>query len=1048
MKLASRGMLAGLALLVAGGPAAAQAPLTLDSTVLSAFRWRSIGPANMMGRVTDIEGIPSPSKTFFFAGATGGIWKTTNNGTTFRPVFDRYRVVSMGDLAIAPSDTMQVWAGTGEEDSRNSISPGGGIYKSTDGGLTWTLMGLEKTEHIARIVVHPTNPDIVWVAALGALWRSSPDRGLYKTTDGGRTWRLVKFVSDRAGFSDVAISPANPNVLLASSWERDRGPYYLNSGGPGSALWRSEDGGETWTEVRGGGFPGTTKGRTGIAFSLSDPRIVYALVEAEDNADGETMSGLYRSEDGGATWEQMNTTNSRPFYYSQVRVDPADPDRVYFSSFNFSTDGGRTVRGAAQGVHVDHHAQWIDPVDPDRFVIGNDGGIAITFDRGGNYIFPNSVPIGQFYELSYDMDTPYHVCGGLQDNYSWCGPSRKSRGSITNHDWFTVGGGDGFYTAQDPRNADIIYSESQGGNVRRMDLRSGQSTGLQKPDWRDVYRPWQDSIALMWPDTTQRASAAVRRRVDEFRRHASEDSAAYDLRYNWNTPFILSPHDPDVVYIGANRVLKSTKRGDGLVPISPDLSRGDTMKIRVSTETTGGISRDVTGAETFATIVTLAESPVRRGLLFAGTDDGNVWLSPDDGASWNDITSRFPGVPDGTYVVRIEPSPHDATRFYVAFDNHRRGDFKPYLFITEDGGATFRSIASNLPAGGPDFLHVVREDPVSPYLLFAGTDVGAYVSFDRGGSWQKFMTGMPTVPVHDLKIHPRDHELIAATHGRSFMIVDIAPLEQLNRQVVASAAHLFRPKPGVQFGEPPTGGEFTAQLYFEANSPSYGAEISYWVGQDMNGDEAQILVTNARGQVLDSLTGPAERGIHRVYWNFRGVQPPALPLSPSQRRDSVNIERRLAQVTDSLVRAGTPRVRVDSAVSLLRGGGGGFAFGRGGRGGRGGAQAGAFEERPAETSPRGGGGGGRGGRGGAGRGGAGGGGDSPQQLAQAIAGLVRPGGGGRGRGRGGFGNLFPSGDTEPAPLVDPGQYSVTLKIAGHVMTQQLEVIRGSSAPEG
>jgi hypothetical protein len=473
------------------------------------------------------------------------------------------------------------------------------------------------------------------------------------------------------------------------------------------------------------------------------------------------------------------------------------------------------------------------------------------------------------------------------------------------------------------------------------------------------------------------------------------------------------------------------------------------MKIRVSTQTTGGITPDVTGAETFATIVALDESPIRRGLLYAGTDDGNVWMSPDDGGTWTNITARISGVPDGTYVSRIEPSPHDANRFYVTFDNHRRGDFTPYVFVTDDGGQTFRSISSNLPTGKPDFVHVIREDPVNPDLLFVGTDVGAYVSFNRGGSWQKFMNGMATVPVHDLKIHPRDRELIAGTHGRSIMIVDIAPLQQLSQQVLASDAHLFRPKPGVQFGQAPTGGEFTAQLYFEADVPDYGAEIAYWVGETVPDGEAEIVVTNARGDTLDTMEGPAERGIHRVHWNFRGVQPAAAPLTPSQRRDSINIERRLGQVTDSLVRAGTDRARVNEAVELLRGGAGAFAGGgRGGRGG-GGEQTG-FVERPAEGEARGGGGGGRAGAGGGGRG-QGGGGETPQQLAQQIAQLLQPGGGGggRGRGRGGFGGgVFPSGDSENAPLVDPGQYSVTLRVGDTVMTQQIRVMRGESAPEG
>ena len=1044
-------------LLITAGSAHAQQP-ALDSAFLAGMRWRSIGPANMAGRVTDVEGIPSPSRTFFFAAATGGIWKTTNNGVTFRAVFDHERVISMGDLAIAPSDTMQVWAGTGEEDSRNSISPGGGIYKSTDGGLTWRLMGLERTEHIGRIVVHPANPNVVWVAAVGAAWRSNPERGLYKTTDGGQTWRLVKFVSDKAGFVDVAIDPGNPNVLLATSWERVRGPYFLQSGGPGSALWKSTDAGETWTEVSGGGLPATLKGRMTVAFSPSQPRIVYLMVEAAN--DGNTRkSGLYRSENGGATWTQMNTTNVRPFYYSQVVVDPADPDRVYFSSFSFSTDGGRTVRGAAQGVHVDHHAQWIDPRDPNRFITGNDGGIAITFDRGGNYLFPNTIPLGQFYAVSFDMAVPYRVCGGLQDNYSWCGPSRKSRGMITNHDWFSVSGGDGFVTAQDPRDPNIIYSESQGGNMGRLNHASGERITLQKPDWREKYREWMDSIAAIWPDTTVRPSNAVRARVAELRRRATQDSADLELRYNWNTPFFLSPHNADVFYAAANRVLKSTSRGENLQPISPDLTKRDTRKIRISQRETGGITPDITGAETYGTIVSLAESPLRRGLLYAGTDDGNVWLSPDDGRTWTDLTPKFRGlVHDTSYVSRIEPSPHEANRFYVTFDNHRMGDFRPYIFITEDGGQSFRSISGNLPAGGPDFVHVVREDLVNPNLLFAGTDVGAYVSLDRGRSWQRFMTGMPTVPVHDLKIHPRDRELIAATHGRSFMIADIAPLQQFTHHLLAANAHVFEPRPALQYGEPPSGGEFTAQLYFQVPSPNYGAEILYWVGQPAQG-QARISITNARGDTVSTINGPATRGLQRAYWNYRG-RATSLPLSPSERRDSVTIERRLTKVVDSLARAGRPRADLDRAVEQLRAAAaqeGGFG-GRGGGGGGGerGAGAGGFVDRPAEGPPAGGGrAGGGGGGGGAGgpEGPRGGGPPGEESLQQLILRLARPagtGGGGRGGGfGGGFGGggatLFPR-RTSPAPLADPGEYNVTVTIGGQSIAQKLRVLRGPAAP--
>ncbi|HUF50685.1 MAG TPA: hypothetical protein VMN60_07630, partial [Longimicrobiales bacterium] len=462
-----------------GGPSAA-APL-LDA-VLNSLQWRSIGPANMMGRITDVEGIPSPSRTFYFAAAAGGVWKTTNNGVTFRPLFQTERVAAMGDLAIAPSDTLQIWAGTGEEDSRNSISPGAGIYKSTDGGLNWRLMGLERTEHIARIVVHPTNPNTVWVAAMGATWRTNPERGLYKTTDGGQTWQLKKFINDTTGFIDLVIHPRDPNTLYAASWSRYRTPFSLQSGGRGSALWRSTDGGETWTEITGGGFPATMKGRIGIDISKSNPNVIYALVEAEspDGIRGPQQGcrsakaggcGLYRSDDAGRTWTWMAPQNVRPFYYSQVRVDPADPMRVYWSStpVNFSTDGGRTVRTTTVGLHVDHHAMWIDPNDVNRVIVGNDGGIGVSFDRGGNWWFPNTVVLSQFYNISHDMAVPYNVCGGLQDNGSWCGPSRRG-GNILNQHWFNVSGGDGFVTAQDPRDPCIVYSESQGGNMGRRNI--------------------------------------------------------------------------------------------------------------------------------------------------------------------------------------------------------------------------------------------------------------------------------------------------------------------------------------------------------------------------------------------------------------------------------------------------------------------------------------------------------------------------------------------------------------------------------------------------
>jgi photosystem II stability/assembly factor-like uncharacterized protein len=1037
-----------------GPPVAfAQVSTPLDSTVLAAFRWRPVGPANMAGRITDVEGIPGPSKTFFFAAASGGIWKTTNGGVTFRPVFDHERVISMGDLAIAPSDTTIVWAGTGEEDSRNSISPGGGIYKSTDGGLTWTLMGLVKTETIGRIVIHPTNPDVVYVAALGRIWGANPERGLYQTTDGGKTWHLSKFISDKAGFVDVAMHPTNPDILFAASWERVRGSYFLNSGGPGSALWKTTDGGVTWTEVKGGGFPETTKGRIGIAIAASDPNVMYTMVEA-DSAPGSEgrLSGLYRSADGGATWERTNANNVRPFYYSQVRVDPQEPNRVYWSStpVNFSDDGGKTPRNATVGLHVDHHAMWIDPNDPEHFIVGNDGGLAITWDKGGNYDFVNTMPLGQFYHVSYNMEIPYRVCGGLQDNGSWCGPSRRARGNISNFHWFFISGGDGFYTAQDPRDPDVMYSESQGGNLGRLNLATGDRVSLQRPDWRPRWTTFEDSVAIDWPDTAVRPPRVLERRVDDLRRRQRADSADQALRWNWSTPFFISRHNPDVFYAGANKVLKSTRRGDDLRVISPDLTTRDTLRIRISTTATGGVTPDVTGAETYSTITALAESPMRFGLLYAGTDDGNVWVSRDDGGAWQNLTGRFPGVPPKTWVSRIEASHHDTMTFYVAFDRHRDGDFKPYVYATSDFGATFRSIAAALPADGPDFVHVIREDPANRNLLYVGTDVGAYVSLDQGTSWQRFMTGLPTVPVHDLQIHPRDRELIAATHGRSIWIVDVAPLQQLADSVLAAPAHLFAPKVAYEFGDPPVAGGTTGHKFFDAPGGGSQAELVYRLTSGERRARARLIVTDIRGDTVRTLEGSGAAGMHRVTWDLRAqARATAAALSPAQKRDSLAFMRRVDFVFDSLGQAGMNRQMLDrmhtaiktgDVQSLTRrffgGGGGGFGerppFDR-------------WVERPGESAaPR----------------RAAGAGEGPQSeeegsepqvsqnVLQDLFRLLRPPGARGGRFNLTYGTYNPTGGRGAGALVETGDYLVTLKAGDHTRSQVLRVMRMTGESDG
>ncbi|MGH7528862.1 MAG: WD40/YVTN/BNR-like repeat-containing protein [Gemmatimonadales bacterium] len=1059
----SRRLWATIALLLLGitPSLSAQAPrgITLDSTLLAGFRWRPIGPANMAGRITDVEGIPGTA-TFYFAAAAGGIWKTTNNGTTFRPVFDHERCIAMGDLAIAPSDTSQIWAGTGEEDSRNSISPGCGIFKSTDGGTTWTHMGLERSGAIGRIVVHPTNPDIVYVAALGQIWAANPERGLYKTTDGGKSWQLVKFISEHAGFVDIAMDPTNPDVLWAASWERVRGPYFLRSGGPGSALWKSTDAGRAWTQVKGGGLPETTLGRIGIAIAQSDPKVMYLMVEADTTPNPRPTpgraaqprpSGLYRSADGGATWERTSDDNVRPFYYSQVRVDPKDPNRVYWSStpVHYSNDGGKTVGNATVGIHVDHHAMWIDPTNPNHFIVGNDGGIAITWDRGGSYDFPNILPLGQFYNISYGMEFPYTVCGGLQDNGSWCGPSRRREDDITNADWVNVGGGDGFYTAQHPTEPWLIYSESQGGNIGRFDFRTGDRDGLQRPDFRPRYQMFEDSIVIERPDTTRPETAAQRRRIAELRARQHADSAEMALRWNWNTPFFISAHNPDVLYAGANKVMKSTARGENLYPISPDLSTRDTMKIRISLRGTGGVTPDLTGAETHCTIVSLAESPIRPGILIAGTDDGNVWLTKNDGGDWENLTGRFPGVPRYTYVSRIEPSHFDTATFYVTFDGHRSNDFTPYVYVTTDFGRSFRSIASTLPRGGPDFVHVIREDPTNRDLLLVGTELGVYVSLNRGASWQRFMTNLPTVPVHDLKIHPRDHEVIAGTHGRSIWIVDIAPLQQLSDRVLAADAWLFQPKIAYQYGQAPVGGGSPGHKVFRADSPPYGAEIVYRLadGSDDRRARTRIAILDVLGDTIHTVEGPARAGVHRVVWDFEGREPAPIALSPSEKRDSAWLARRIEVVFDSLIEAGgKERMLTGIKEGLLAGDLEGLArrFGFGGRGGGGGqrtVRAGApFVERPGETPLR---------------ENAGADNDStpdPGFARELAARLRRPGQSGGGFGGLGFvartfrgqtgGGRFGGGDED---VVTTGDYLISMRVNGKTLTRVLRVERGEQA---
>ena len=1079
---------------------------TLDSSVVSAFRWRNVGPSNFMGRLSDVQGIPSPSKTIYIAAASGGVWKSINNGQTWRPLMDDKEVSSMGMLAIAPSDTNIVWAGTGEPNSRNTIEPGAGVYKSTNGGNTWTFMGLRETQHIGRIQVDPRNANVVYVAALGPAWKAGGDRGLYKTTDGGATWKLIKAgANNKTGAIDVQIDPSNPDILYLSMWERYRTPYSLNSGGVGSGLFKSTDAGATWTEIKGSGYPEGPKGRIGIAIARSNPQIVYALTEAASIEPGPVTfqrgpaaNGLYRSTDGGKTWQHMNNIDTRPFYYSQVRVDPKNADRVYFSStqLQVSNDGGKTNMNAAQSNHVDDHGLWIDPNDPERFFIASDGGIHITFDKGGNFWYPMNLPLGQFYDVSYDFAVPYNICSGAQDNGAWCGPSKRRSTPINNNQWFTISGGDGFYTAQDPTDPNMVWGESQGAGIQQTNLKTGERGRVNKPSWNEKYREWEDSIAILRGNPLQPASKEVMAKIDAIRVQQKKDSADLQIRYNWESPYFLSPHNPQVFYLGASRVLKSTKRGEDLYPISPDLSiksdpaqeRARLARLDTVDKYTGGITLDLTGAEAYGTVVALQESPLRPGLLLAGTDNGNVWMTHNDGANWENLTSKFTAlnVPWDAYVVRLEPSHFDTLTFYVAFENHRWNDFTPYLFVTNDGGKSFRSLVNNLPKTSPqDYLHVVREDPHNRDLLFVGSSRSVYVSVDRGQNWTKFAANLPSVPVFDLQIHPRDHELIAATHGRSLWIADIAALEQMTPKVIAQGTYLFAPKTAYQWGEGPQPGlpgNGYAQAVMTYANPPYGADIVYRLGAAAPGP-VRLVVSNAAGDTLANLNGPGAPGVHHVNWNFQqAARRVAAELSPSQRRDSILLRARAPQVLDSLTKAGydtaairVVRAQVNVLVNPQQGAGGGRGGrgggGGGGRGGDGGGQAcehpttqwEQFCARPAEsTGGRGGGGGGFGAFGGldsattaaltpragaaGGRGGRGGRGGNvaassdldPIGRIWSLIGMTQPSFGGRGGGGGGGG-----GGAAGPTLANTGDYLVSMVVNGQTYKQLFRVERVS-----
>ena len=805
---------------------------------LKNLKFREIGPAIMGGRVDDFAVVESDPRIIYVGSAAGGVFKTVNGGTSWTPIFDDQPNSTIGDIALAPSDPSIVWVGTGEPNNRQSSSWGNGIYKSMDAGKTWTHMGLKDTQSIARVVIHPTNPNIVYVAALGHLWGPNKERGVFKTTDGGTTWTQSLYINDDTGVSDIAIDPQSPNTLYAAAYERRRTAFGYNGGGPDSGIYKTTDGGVHWTKLTKG-LPTTGDiGRCAVEVYRKNPNIVYVLVE--NNAQG----GIFRSEDKGFTWTRMSATNPRPSYYSQVRIDPNSDQKVWVlgAPLYLSEDAGKTFREDRwPKIHSDFHAMWIDPADSDHIILGSDGGVTVTYDSGRSWDYLNNLPLAQFYEIAYNMEKPYRVCGGLQDNYSWCGPSGSLQTQgIANDEWINVGGGDGFDTKLDPNDSNIVYTESQDGNLLRRDLRTGESRSL---------RPLE------------------------------ENDKAPRYRFQWNSPLLMSSHDSKTLYYGGNYLFKSTNRGDSWTRLGPDLTTGverDKLPILGKVPDKDTLSRH-DGVQNYPCATTVAESPVRAGVLWVGTDDGNLQVTRDDGKTWTNVAGKVPGLKKGAYVAKVEASHRDEGTAYVAFDNHRADDFAIYLYMTTDYGQNWKRITDGIPEEAGT-LHVVREDPRNPNLLFAGTEFGLFVSFDRGAKWEKMRNGLPTVPVDDIAIHPRDHDLILGTHGRSIWIMDdITALEQMSDNVLSADLHLFDMRSGTSFHIANFKG-FTGTREFIAANPPYGVMIDYYLKTKLEGrNPVKITVTDKAGNKIRELNGPGEAGINRVNWDLRydaPAQPP------------------------------------------------------------------------------------------------------------------------------------------------------------------------------
>lgn len=802
----------------------------VNSAMFGTMQTRQLGPGTMSGRITSIDGsLKDEGKTLYIGTAGGGVWKSTNAGASYKSVFDKY-CQSIGAIAIDQKKPSTVYVGTGESNMRNSVSIGNGMYKTTDNGDNWKKIGLDSTEHIARILIHPENSNVLFVAVPGALWSDSKHRGVYKSNDGGNTWEKIFYIDSKTGCAELLMDPKNPNIMFASMWQFRRQPFSFNSGGNGSGLYKSVDGGKTWKEIKNG-LPEKPFGRIAMNLAPSDPNQMVAIVESK-------KTGLYISSDGGETWKNQSATMNtcaRPFYFSTIAIDPKDPKRVYRPAFQFaySSDGGYSFTEASYDggwVHSDMHAIWINPFNTNIIYVGTDGGMYMSVDKGVTWQFNHGLPVGQFYHATFDMQEPYNVYGGLQDNGSWMAPS-ATPGGIGNGNWDRVNGGDGFWTIPDI-DGKVVYSEYQGGNMFRTDLKTMKSENIQ-------------------PQKT---------------------SAEDKLRWNWNTPIVTGANNPKNLYVGSQYLYKSTDQGRNWKRISGDLTTND--KNKQKQEESGGLSEDNTSAENHCTIFTIAESPLDENLIWVGTDDGNVQVSTDGGATWTSVSANVAkcGIAAQAWVSSIEPSHFDKNVVYITFENHMYGDHKTYLGKSTDLGKTWTRINSPI---FNSFAHKIKEDLVNKNLLFLGTEMGLFATLDGGTEWFRMKNNIPEyVLARDLQIHPKTHDLIIGSHGRGiFILDDIRPLRNLNKEIWDQDVYIF-PTPDITLNNGKFGwGGPEVSGGWGANNPPSHPTFDYYFKQRLNSGKVTLEIYDDKGNFIQSMPGTIRRGINKIDWNLRSTPP-------------------------------------------------------------------------------------------------------------------------------------------------------------------------------